>query len=151
MNTSELLQKLELGDEDVITYLSAEETGLDIDIMNVVMTGFGDMSNTAEGDFFFLGEKEPEFFVSRITMVSDVLADNLAPLCLELAVTDFKLALGAFSYDPDSNSVIYTLRVPLEEGLSEKEILDEANVSIRLALNMARSYAAQYAYMAHRR
>jgi len=151
MDTKNLLEQLELSDEDEITFLSREETGLDIDMLDMVITSFGDVSNTGEGEFFFLGEDRPEFFVNRIKVTTGVLKENVAVILMELALTNALIPLGGFSYDPDEGCILYSLKIPLVEDLTEEEVINECDLSIRLALNLSRSYAAQFSMLAARR
>ncbi|MBR3539115.1 MAG: hypothetical protein IKN79_08585 [Eubacterium sp.] len=151
MRTRDLLSRLELGDLYESQLLTKEETGFEVDILTTLMTEFGGVSNIGQGEYYFYGDEEPEGFACRITVVAEVLPENVAPMCTELAVTNAELPMGCFAYDPELNTVVYILQTPLAEGLSDEDIISEANTCIRLALRLSEGYAAQYAYYAGRR
>ncbi len=151
MRIRELLNQLELGDTDESVLLTKEETGLEVDIRTTLMIGFGSTSNIGQGEYYFYGEEEPEGFACRITVVTRVLPENIGPVCTELAVVNSQIPMGCFAYDTEENSIIYMLQTPLIQGLSDEDILSEANTCIRLAVGLASGYAAQYAYYAGRR
>ncbi len=150
MRIRKLLNQLELGDMNESVLLTKEETGLEVDIRTTLMIGFGSASNTGQGEYYFYGEEEPQGFACRITVVPQVLPENVGPMCTELAVVNSQIPIGCFSYDPEENAVIYMLQIPLVQGLSDEDILSEANTCITLALGLASGYAAQYAYYAGR-
>ena len=150
MKSRELLKKLDVGEADETQLLLAEDTGLETDILNTVMTGFGSLTNVAEGEYYFLGEERPEAFTCRITVVPDVKPENEALLCLELAGEDYDIPAGCFAYDEEEKAVVYYLSVPLPEGLTEKEIIKEADLVIRLSLRLSMTYAAGYEAIAKR-
>ena len=151
MTIREMLGKLEPGDADETVLLTKEESGLELDILVTMMAGFGGISNIGQGEYFFYGDDVPQGFGCRITVASEVLPENVDPLCMELAVTNAELPVGCFAYDPEVNAVIYILQMPFAEGLTDENIISEANTCIRLAIKISAGYAAQYAAYAGRR
>ncbi len=149
MTIRELLQSLTVGDPEDNMLLSAKETGLPLDMLVTTLKSFGSVSNTGQGEFFFYGDERPEIFACRITVVAAVLAKNVGPLCVELAAANHGLPFGSFSYSADENSIIYSLNVPVSEGLSNEEIIKEADLCIRLALKLASGYAGAYEFFAN--
>ena len=150
MMIRDYLQRLTVGDDEA-RLLTMEESGLPVDMLVTTLYGFGSVSNIGQGEFYFYGEEEPEAFACRITVVPEVLAENVLPLCVELATVNYDLPIGSFSFDRTENCVVYTLQVPFAESLSDEEIIEEADLCIRLAIDFSARYASQYAFYANRR
>ncbi|MCR5790390.1 MAG: hypothetical protein K6G83_10940 [Lachnospiraceae bacterium] len=151
MKISELLQKLSVGEQYEKELLLKEETDLPVDMLQVIMPGYGSIGNTGLAEYYFYGEEKPEVFACRITLVTEVLPENVDPLCTEFAVTNFSLPFGCFSYDFQENAVVYTFQVPLSDDLTDEEIIQEADACIRLAVTLAGGYVGQYEFFAKRR
>lgn len=150
MKARELLKKLDVGEAEETELHLSEDTGIEIDILSTVMTSFGSLTNVAQGEYYFIGDERPEAFTCRITLLPEVRKENEALLCLEIAGENYDIPIGCLSYDEEERAVVYTLSAPLVEGLSEEDILKEADICIRLALGLSRTYVKGYEAIAKR-
>jgi len=145
MDTKPVLEKLlrsflDNGMEEA-DLIEKEKSGLGTDMLAVWLKGFGSISNEAVGEFYFIGDK-PCIFNARISVLDEIEDDKLPTLSAEIADINSRIPLGGFSYDPVENVIFYSLRVPVRESFSEKEITEEADSAAALSLSVAGSYVS---------
>ncbi len=138
-----LKRRFEEGGQEEIMLVTLEEGDAPRDALVTLHRGFGLLEGVAQGVFSFSENRGTELFEVRIMLSEDVPAQAVVPLCFRISVINPELVIGAFAYDVQENSLVFTTNFPIAEGLSEEEICNEADTCIALSLSLAGRYAAE--------
>ncbi len=111
----------------------AEEPGLEEDIVITLHHSFGTVGNLAEGRFYFYGD----IFMSKVVLAVDVPGENLLKLCVLISLANARLPAGCFEYDIYEKALVYSLKTPIAEGLSEEELYELADRCAAIALSVS--------------
>ncbi len=141
MQTLETLTSLRdrfLQNEHEETVLVTKESGTsDTDMLTTLHHPFGKVGGTAQGLYYFDDDPDIPLFICRLILGADISEDLIVPLCTQISLLNPLLPLGAFSFDAISDTLEYTVQVPVEESWSKEELLEEADLTIALSLSIA--------------
>ncbi len=125
--------------------VTKEDSGLETDILTTLHHSFGTMSNTAEGEFYFY----KGFFVARMVVTTEVEAASVINLCVNISLINSELPMGCFEYDPEHEALIYSLKIPVVDGLSFEDETDLAGRCVAMAMSVSEQYSAALIECAH--
>ena len=141
MDTLQILRSLrdsfvENGHEEAV--LVTKDSGkADTDVLITLHQSFGKLSEEVQGLFYFSEASGMPFFICRLILGEELPDDAVLPICTEISLLNPTLPLGAFAFDPLTASVEYTFQLPVEESRTQKELLEEADMSVALSLSIA--------------
>ncbi len=145
---TKLLEKLkkkmtDSGMEEV-KMVYAKDGEVSVDVLTTLHRGFGSMSNLAEGEFYFLdgNDDEPDHFVARIAIGTDIPSDAIPELSIHIALINAELVAGAYEYDAADDELAYALKVPVSDGLTDSQLYDMADTWMATALLLSEQYAS---------
>ncbi len=126
-----------------VMLLKKDADNVDRDILTTLHSGFGTLSNQAEGEYYFMDKEEIglDTFVVLIRVVSEVPARNAAELATLVSLINPELVGGNFAFDPDEGELQYLMRVPLSEDTPEDMLISVAGSAIALSLSESRQFA----------
>ncbi len=104
-----------------------------VPVLTTLHHSFGTESNLAEGEFYFT----EDIFVAKVILVPQVPLQNQTQLCVLMSFVGAILPAGSFEFDTSQQALVYCLKTPVYEGLSDEELFDFCDRCIGIALSVA--------------
>ncbi|MCR5403966.1 MAG: hypothetical protein K6E91_09160 [Butyrivibrio sp.] len=125
----------DLSEDDGIAarLVEKEESGLGRTVLTTLHGGFGAVSNVSCGEFYF----DEDIFVSRIIVAAEIPEGSRPFLCALIGPVNDKTPAGSFGFDIRENALVYNLRLPIAEGLSEDELVELCDRTMAVAITSA--------------
>ena len=141
----QLLERLEtffVNDEEVeeASIFTAEELGTPMDILRVLVTGYGPGLIDALAEYSFVpfeGPQEVWYFSSVITIMTDIPKDGVLPLSGAIARLNFFLPYGSFSISRDGTMLVYKAVTALRADHDDEKLYEDIELAADTALLVA--------------
>ncbi|MBO6137613.1 MAG: hypothetical protein J6O71_03280 [Lachnospiraceae bacterium] len=131
------------GAEDASIF-TAEELGTPMDMLRVLVTGYGPglIDVLAEYSFIpFEGPEEVLYFSSVITIMTDIPKDGVIPLSAATARLNFFLPYGSFCISGDGKMLVYKSVAALRADHDDKKLYEDIELAADTALLAAEDHS----------
>ncbi len=143
-----LLEKLETyfkKDEDIeeASLFTAEELGTPMDVLRVLVSGYGPgvMDILAEYSFIpFEGAEEVWYFSSVLTILTDIPKEAAPAVAGAIARLNFYLPYGSFGLSSDDSMLVYRSVTVLRSDHEDEKLYEDMELSADTALLIPERY-----------